>query len=334
MKFIDEINICVIAGKGGDGCISFRHEKYIPYGGPNGGDGGNGGDVYICADKNLNTLMHLNFKKIFQAENGKQGKSKLCTGKKGKNLLIYVPIGTIIKNKINKKIIGKMITDKQTILLAKGGIKGWGNNHFKSSTNRTPYKKTNGTLGEKKFINLELLLIADVGLIGLPNVGKSTLINIITSAKPKIDIYPFTTIIPQLGVVYIEKKTFIIVDIPGITKNSSKGHGLGHKFLKHIKYCKLLLLIIDIKFLNKLGIIKDIKIIINELNLYNKELLKKSCWLIFNKIDLVENKKIHSIINNIIKKINWEDKYYTISCLKNKNIKFLCNEIINFIINK
>ncbi|XZR52796.1 MAG: Obg family GTPase CgtA [Enterobacteriaceae bacterium] len=333
MKFIDETDILVVAGKGGDGCISFRREKYVPYGGPNGGNGGNGGNIYICANKNLNTLMHLNYKKIFYAENGQNGKSKLCTGKNGKNLLIYVPIGTIIKNKIDNKIICKMVIDKQKILLAKGGYKGLGNNYFKSSTNRTPYKKTKGLLGEKKFIYLELLLLADVGVIGLPNVGKSTFVNIISSAKPKIDTYPFTTIKPQLGTVYIGEGKFIIADIPGIIKNASKGSGLGYRFLKHIKHCKLLLLMIDIKCFNKLNIIKNIQIIINELKLYNPQLLKKPCWLIFNKIDLIKKNEDEkkNIINDIVKKINWRNKYYIISCLKNKNINFLCNKIINFI---
>ncbi|WMC18869.1 MAG: Obg family GTPase CgtA [Enterobacteriaceae bacterium PSpicST2] len=331
MKFIDEANILIIAGKGGDGCISFRREKYIPYGGPDGGNGGNGGNIYICTNKNLNTLMHLNFKKTFYAENGGNGKPKLCTGKNGKNLLIYVPIGTIIKIIKNKKIISKIILNNQKILLAKGGVRGLGNNHFKSSINRTPFKKTKGLLGEKKKIYLELLLLADVGLIGLPNSGKSTFVNIISAAKPKIDIYPFTTIKPKLGVVYTEKKTFIIADIPGIIKNSSKGYGLGYRFLKHIKRCKLLLLMIDIKPLDKSNIIDNIKIIINELKLYDKEILKKPYWLIFNKMDLINKKNLDIIIKNIIKKINWKNKYYIISCLKNIRVKFLCNKIAEFL---
>ncbi|WMC20258.1 MAG: Obg family GTPase CgtA [Enterobacteriaceae bacterium PSpyr] len=334
MKFIDEANILIIAGKGGDGCISFRREKYIPYGGPNGGNGGNGGNIYICANKNINTLMHLNFKKIYKAEDGKNGKSNLCTGKNGKKLNIYVPIGTIVKDKINNKILGKIFINNKKILLAKGGTRGLGNNYFKSSTNRTPYKKTNGKLGEKKNINLELLLLADVGLIGLPNSGKSTFINIISSAKPKIDSYPFTTIKPYLGAVYIKnKQTFIIADIPGLIKNASKGKGLGYKFLKHIKHCKLLLLFLDIEPYNKLNIILNIKIIINELTKYDIKLLKKPCWLIFNKIDLIINKKIDNIIINIIKKIKWKNNYFIISCLKNKGIKNLCYKISNFLKN-
>ncbi|WMC19668.1 MAG: Obg family GTPase CgtA [Enterobacteriaceae bacterium PC38] len=330
MKFIDEVDILIIAGKGGNGCISFRREKYIPYGGPDGGNGGNGGDIYICADKNVNTLMHLNFKKVFKAEDGKNGKSNLCTGKNGKELNIYVPIGTIIKNKINNKILGKIFVHNKKILLAKGGARGLGNNHFKSSINRTPYKQTNGKLGEKKKINLELLLLADVGLIGLPNSGKSTFLNIVSSAKPKINSYPFTTIKPYLGTVYIKKKKIIIADIPGLIKNASKGKGLGYKFLKHIKHCKLLLLFLDIKPYNKLDIILNIKIIINELKKYDIKLLKKPFWLIFNKIDLIINNKINKIIINIIKNIQWKNNYFAISCIKNKGIKNLCYKISNF----
>ncbi|XZR53196.1 MAG: Obg family GTPase CgtA [Enterobacteriaceae bacterium] len=332
MKFIDEIDILVIAGKGGDGCISFKKEKYVPYGGPNGGNGGNGGNVYICGDKNLNTLMHLNLKKIFKASNGHNGKSNLCTGKNGKTLYIYVPIGTIIKNKINNKILGEIFLNNQKFLLAKGGFKGLGNNYFKSSINRSPYKKTNGIIGEKKHIHLELLLLADVGLIGLPNTGKSTFVNIISSAKSKINTYPFTTIRPKLGVVYTKKKKpFIIADIPGLIKNASNGAGLGYKFLKHIERCKLLLLIVDIKPYDKSNIIQNIKIIINELKKYNIKILRKPCWLIFNKIDLIIKNELDNIIINIIKKIKWKNKYYIISCLKNIGIKVLCNKIANFL---
>ncbi|BFI91019.1 Obg family GTPase CgtA [Enterobacterales bacterium endosymbiont of Anomoneura mori] len=332
MKFIDEAYIKVIAGKGGDGCISFRREKYEPYGGPNGGDGGNGGNIYLCINKNLNTLTHLNYKKIFCAKNGENGKSKLRTGKTGKDLFIYVPTGTIIKNKINGEFICEMNLKNKKFLIARGGYKGLGNNHFKSSINRTPYKKTFGKLGEIKHLYFKLLLLADVGVIGLPNAGKSTFVNLISSSKNKIGIYPFTTIIPKLGFVYIKKNEhFIIVDIPGLIKNSSKGNGLGYNFLKHIERCKLLLLLIDIKPLDNTNIIKNIKIIINEIKIYNKNLLKKPFWLIFNKIDLIEKKKINNIVKNVINKINWKNKYYTISCFKNEKIKKLCSKIMNFI---
>lgn len=335
MKFIDIAYICVVAGKGGDGIISFRREKYIPKGGPDGGNGGNGGNIWLKASNNLNTLIDFNFKKIFFAESGKNGSSKKKTGKDGEDLYIKVPIGTRVINRNNNKTIIDLINNKQLLLLAKGGFCGIGNSKFKSSINRTPIKRTLGLEGEKKYIKLELILLANVGTLGLPNAGKSTFINTISSAKSKISYYPFTTLSPKLGLVkFNEKKNFIIADIPGIIKNCYKGIGLGIKFLKHLTRCNLLLHIVDISSQNINYIIKNIINIQNEIKKYNNKLYKKNRWLIFNKSDLINIKKSIKLSSIIIKKINWDKKHFIISSKKNTGINELCFNIIKSIYKK
>ncbi|CUR53827.1 GTPase ObgE/CgtA [Serratia symbiotica] len=335
MKFIDEAKILVIAGNGGNGCISFRREKYIPNGGPNGGDGGDGGSIYLLANKNINTLINYYFIKKFQAKSGKHGMSRGCNGKKGKDLILTVPIGTRIKDKNTGEIIGDMIFHKQKIIIAKGGWHGLGNIHFKSSINRTPRQNTLGTIGENREIILELLLLADVGMLGLPNSGKSTFIRSISAAKPKVSDYPFTTLIPSLGMVHMNnKKKFIIADIPGLIKGASSGAGLGIRFLKHLERCYILLHLIDIAPIYGYNPIDSIKIIINELYKYNKNLLQKPHWLVFNKIDLLNKKETHELIKKILKKIKWKDKYYLISAKNHQGINILCWDIMNFITNQ
>ncbi|AEO08733.1 GTPase ObgE [Buchnera aphidicola str. Ak (Acyrthosiphon kondoi)] len=332
MKFIDQTIIQVIAGNGGNGCVNFRREKYIPKGGPDGGDGGDGGNVWLEADNNLNTLIDLRFKKKFQAQNGQHGSSKKCSGKKGDDIKIHVPIGTKAINYQTREIIGDLIQHKQKILIAKGGWHGLGNVRFKSSTNRTPRQSTLGTIGEKRDIQLELMLIADVGTLGMPNVGKSTFVTSISGAKTKIADYPFTTLNPILGSVNIlNNKKFIIADIPGIIKGASNGSGLGIRFLKHLERCKLLLHIVDLVPQNNFHPEQNIAIVLNELKKYSLKLYNKPRWLIFNKIDLLNTEQTNQIINKIKHKFKINEKYYFISSINKTGIKKLCFDIIEYL---
>ncbi|AYN24683.1 Obg family GTPase CgtA [Buchnera aphidicola] len=327
MKFIDQTIIQVIAGNGGNGCINFRREKYIPKGGPDGGDGGDGGNVWLESNDNLNTLIDLRFKKIFQASHGENGSGRNCSGKKGNDIKIYVPVGTKIINCETREIIGDLIEHKQKILIAKGGWHGLGNTRFKSSINRTPRQRTLGSIGEKRNIQLELILIADVGTLGMPNAGKSTLVKSISRARTKVANYPFTTINPILGSVSTQNGKFIIADIPGIIKNASQGSGLGINFLKHLERCKILLHIVDLCPTNYSNPIENIEIVLNELKKYNPLLYKKPRWLVLNKIDLIESSEIGKIIDKIKKFLKIEDKFYLISAIKKTGIKKLCSDI-------
>ncbi|CAL4323116.1 Obg family GTPase CgtA [Buchnera aphidicola] len=332
MKFIDEAVINVIAGNGGNGCISFRREKYIPKGGPNGGDGGNGGNIWIISDRNLNTLVEYRFKKNFIAKNGENGKGKNCSGKNASDIFIKVPIGTRIINYKTQEIIIDLINNQQKVLVAKGGWRGLGNSRFKSSTNRTPRKRTMGTDGENRILVLELRLLADVGTLGLPNAGKSTFVSKVSNAHTKIAEYPFTTIRPILGEVIIENKNrFTIADIPGLIKNASNGIGLGIKFLKHLERCKILLHIVDLVPIDNSNPINNIKIIINELKKYSLKLYNKPRWLILNKIDLLNQKDLKDIKIKIKENFKKEKKIYFISCFNKKNINSLCLDIFNFL---
>lgn len=323
--FIDEIEISLKAGKGGNGVATFRHEKFVPKGGPDGGDGGNGGNIYFITDSSTDTLSNFNLKKTFQAENGENGKNKKKYGKYGKDLYLKVPPGTIvyeIKNGKTNKIID-LLEEEMKYLICKGGKGGFGNVHFKSSTNQVPREFTKGEHGERKRIKLELQMIADVGLIGLPNAGKSSLISIISSAKPKIANYPFTTLVPNLGIVNYKNNKFIVADIPGLINKSSSGKGLGIKFLKHIKRTRLLVHLIDISDKNFLN---NYKIINKELENFDPLLIKKPQIIVFNKIDLLSNneKKYKTIIKNKFKNKN----YLFISILQKENISNLLDLIL------
>ncbi|QCI25022.1 Obg family GTPase CgtA [Buchnera aphidicola (Rhopalosiphum padi)] len=331
MKFIDHTIIQVIAGNGGNGCVNFRREKYIPKGGPDGGDGGDGGNIWLESNNNLNTLIDLRFKKIFQAPHGENGSGRNCSGKKGDDIKIYVPIGTKIINYQTREIIGDLIKHKQKMLIAKGGWHGLGNTRFKSSINRTPRQRTLGTIGEKRDIQLELILIADVGTLGMPNAGKSTLVKNISGAKTKIANYPFTTLNPVLGSVSIQDKKFIIADIPGIIKDASQGSGLGIHFLKHLERCKILLHIVDLCPTDYSSPIENIKIVLNELKKYNTSLYKKPRWLVLNKIDLIKSSEIEKIISQIKNFLRIKEKFYLISSIKKTGIKKLCSDIVLYL---
>ncbi|QCI23915.1 Obg family GTPase CgtA [Buchnera aphidicola (Macrosiphoniella sanborni)] len=331
MKFIDQTIIQVIAGNGGNGCVNFRREKYIPKGGPDGGDGGDGGNIWIEANRHLNTLIDLKFKKNFQAQHGQNGSGKKCSGKKGKDIKIYVPQGTKIINYQTREKISDLIHHKQKILIAQGGWHGLGNARFKSSTNRTPTQYTLGQKGETREIQLELMLIADVGTLGMPNVGKSTLVSNISGAKTKIASYPFTTLNPILGCVTNNNKKFIIADIPGIIQGASYGCGLGIHFLKHLTRCKLLLHIVDLVPQNNYHPKDNIKIVLNELKKYSLELYKKPRWLVFNKTDLLSQQEIDQIIYEIQLNFKIPNQYYLISSLDKNSMKKLCFDISQYL---
>ena len=290
MKFIDEARIEVIAGDGGNGCASFRREKFRPFGGPDGGDGGKGGSIYVVADRNINTLVDFRYSKTHHARNGEPGRGSDCYGKGAEDVYLRMPVGTLIVDEVNGEIVADLTEHGQTELLAKGGEGGWGNIHFKTSTNRAPRQKTEGKAGERRTLRLELKVLADVGLLGMPNAGKSTFITAVSNAKPKIADYPFTTLHPSLGVVRVdENRSFVVADIPGLIEGAAEGAGLGHQFLRHLARTGLLLHIVDLSgFDEKVDPVKEAKALVKELEKYDEELLNKPRWLVLNKLDVVD----------------------------------------------
>lgn len=332
MKFVDEAIIRVEAGDGGNGIISFLREKFISKGGPNGGDGGDGGDVYLQADENLNTLVDYQFEKYHKAERGENGGSVNCTGKRGLDLVLKVPVGTRAVDVDTEEVIGDLTTNGQKLMVAKGGWHGLGNARFASSTNRTPRKKTNGTPGELRNLRLELLLLADVGLLGLPNAGKSTLIRAVSAAKPKVADYPFTTLVPNLGVVRVEShRSFVIADIPGLIEGAAEGAGLGIQFLKHLERCRLLLHVIDVLPADGSDPAENAQTIIQELKKYSTKLAGKPRWLVFNKLDLVLEDELDEIIEQVTTTLNWQGPVFRISAAARDNTEQLSREILNYI---
>lgn len=329
MKFIDESIIQVKAGDGGSGCISFRREKYVPKGGPDGGDGGDGGNVYLQADENLNTLLNFRYQKKFLAENGKTGQGSDCRGKKGQDLYVKIPVGTQIKDSDTGEFIADLTKHGEIILIAQGGFHGLGNARFKSSINQAPRKKTDGSPGEMRNLKLELMLLADVGMLGLPNAGKSTFISSISAAQPKIANYPFTTLSPMLGVVKIDQlNSFVAADIPGLIEGASDGLGLGIQFLKHLSRCKMLLHIVDINPEDQSDPYENIIKIEKELLQYNDKFQKLPIWIALNKTDTLLEDEIEEIINSLKEKMPTR-KIYTISALDKQNIKQLTFDIFN-----
>ncbi len=328
MKFVDEAEIRVEAGDGGNGIVSFRREKFVAKGGPNGGDGGDGGDVYLMADTNLNTLVDYQFEKIHIASRGQNGMSTNCTGKRGDDLILRVPVGTRAVDIDTNEVLGDLTQNGQKLMVAKGGWHGLGNARFASSTNRTPRKKTNGTPGEVRNLRLELLLLADVGMLGLPNAGKSTFIRAVSSAKPKVADYPFTTLVPNLGVVRTESsKSFVIADIPGLIEGAAEGAGLGIQFLKHLERCGLLLHMIDVLPADGSDPAENAQTIIAELGKYSEKLANKPRWLVFNKIDLVLEDELEEIMQNVIAAIDWQGPIYQVSAASRTNTESLSREI-------
>lgn len=332
MKFIDEALIRIEAGDGGNGCVSFRREKYIPKGGPDGGDGGDGGDVYLIADENLNTLIDYRFEKRFAAERGENGRSANCTGHRGKDITLRVPVGTRAIDNDTQEIVGDLTQHGMKMLVAKGGYHGLGNTRFKSSINRTPRQKTNGTSGEKRDLQLELMLLADVGMLGLPNAGKSTFIRAVSAAKPKVADYPFTTLVPSLGVARVDaNRSFVIADIPGLIEGASDGAGLGIRFLKHLERCRVLVHLVDIEPIDQSDPADNIAIIESELFQYSENLAEKPRWLVFNKIDTMSDEQAQEKAAEIVERLGWDEDYYLISAVTGKNVKELCRDIMQFI---
>ena len=340
MKFIDEVQVSFVSGDGGDGCSSFRREKFVPKGGPSGGDGGKGGDVILISDSNINTLSSFRYKKVHKAENGQNGQNKDKYGKSGVDLIIKVPIGTIVSSLETNQIIVDMDQDKKKHILIRGGSGGLGNIHFKSSTNQTPTKFTRGSKGEQVDCKLELKILADVGLVGLPNAGKSSFVRKVSHARPKVADYPFTTVEPSIGTVdYSLTKTFTIADIPGIIKGASDGVGLGIKFLKHLQRTKILIHLIDSSHMHNdditSKIIDDFDTINQELTLFSEDIYSKKNFLVFNKIDLWEGENIETFKRHLIKfftdkKGFSKENIFFISCINNNGIKSLLDKISKF----
>ncbi|CAB1277519.1 Obg family GTPase CgtA [Candidatus Nitrosacidococcus tergens] len=331
MKFVDEAIIKVQAGAGGSGCLSFRREKFIPFGGPDGGNGGKGGNAYLIADERINTLIDFRHRRHFIAQRGENGRGRLQSGKNGQDLYIPVPVGTEAWELETGDFFGDLTTSKQTLLVAKGGRYGLGNAHFKSSTNRAPRKFTKGELGEELSLRLELKLLADVGLLGLPNAGKSTFTRQISAANPKVASYPFTTLYPNLGVVRVGlDQSFVIADIPGIIEGASQGTGLGIQFLKHLSRTRLLIHLVDI-LPDQADLITNIQTIAKELEQFSLKLANQEQWLVFNKIDLLSEAELRDLCKNICTHLSWQKPVYYISSVTGQGCQSLIAAIMAYL---
>ena len=313
MKLVDEAEITVTAGNGGNGCIAFRREKFIPLGGPNGGDGGNGGDVWLQADENLNTLVDFRHQRSFRAQRGENGMGSQMYGKGGEDTTIRVPVGTMITNVDTDEVIGDLTAHGQRMLVAQGGKGGLGNIHFKTSVNRAPRKATPGTPGEARELKLELRLLADVGLLGFPNAGKSTFIRAVSAATPRVADYPFTTLHPNLGVVSLgTDQSFVIADIPGLIEGASEGAGLGIQFLRHVARTSLLLHIVDIAPVDGSDVAAQVRAIEQELQKFNPELLERPRWLVLNKADMLAEDERQAVAEKIVAELNWTQPWFLV----------------------
>lgn len=332
MKFVDEAKIKVRAGKGGHGCVSFRREKFIPFGGPNGGDGGDGGSVFLVADHNLNTLIDYRYQPRYQAQNGQPGMGSDCTGKAGEDLYLRVPVGTTVIDEDTLEVLGDLTHHEEVLMVAKGGFHGLGNARFKTSTNRAPRQFTPGYPGESRQLKLEMKVLADVGLLGLPNAGKSTLIRAISSAKPKVADYPFTTLVPNLGVVRInESRSFVVADIPGVIEGAAEGAGLGIRFLKHLGRTRLLLHVVDVMPIDGSNPIDGVNILTNELQKFSPTLAQRERWLVLNKIDLLPELERDEFCKKMINALGWTGKAFFISAESCLGTDELCKAIMNYI---
>jgi GTP-binding protein len=329
MKFIDEAVFHVEAGKGGDGCMSFRRERCVPFGGPDGGDGGDGGSVYIEADENINTLIDYRYSRKRKAQNGQPGRGANCTGFSGEDLILKVPVGTIAWNISTEEQLADVRVHGQRVMVAQGGFHGLGNLRYKSSINRAPRKTSKGSVGDERLVRLELRVLADVGLLGFPNAGKSTLIRSVSAATPKVADYPFTTLHPHLGVVRVdETKSFVMADIPGVIEGASEGAGLGLTFLKHLTRTSLILQLVDVAPMDETDPLQAIVQLEIELQKYSQELYDKPRWLILNKIDLIDEAHVATLMARINTELNWQAPIFTISAMERNGTKKLCYEIM------
>ena len=329
MKFFDEARIEVHAGKGGNGAVSFRREKFVPRGGPDGGDGGAGGSIYAVADRNINTLIDYRYTRIFRAKDGEPGRGSDCNGRSAEDVVLRMPVGTVITDAETGELIADLAQDGQQALLARGGAGGLGNLHFKSSTNRAPRQSTPGQPGESRVLNLELRLLADVGLLGMPNAGKSSLVRKISAARPKVADYPFTTLHPSLGVVRVDhSRSFVVADIPGLIEGAAEGAGLGHRFLRHLRRTGLLLHVLDIAPMDPdADPVRDARAIATELKKYDPELARKPRWLVLNKIDLVPVDEREAAVARILKRLRWRGPAFAVSALTGEG----CPELVQAI---
>ena len=333
MKFVDQALIRVEAGNGGDGCLSFRREKFIPKGGPDGGDGGDGGSIYLIVDEGLNTLVDFRHDRLYRAKNGQPGMGRDRFGKKADDLYIRVPLGTLVYNIETDELIGDLSEKNSKLLVAQGGFHGLGNIRFKSSTNRSPRKTTQGTSGEVRDLRLELQILADVGLLGMPNAGKSSLLRAVSEATPKVADYPFTTMYPSLGVVRVDDESFVIADIPGLIEGAADGAGLGIEFLKHLSRTNLLLHIVDI-FQEKSKVYEDIKKIRIELERYDEKLSNKENWLVLNKSDLTSKEDNEMLISFLKNKLEDKIKIFVISAISSDGCQELIYKINNWMLKR
>jgi GTP-binding protein len=332
MRFVDETKIKVIAGDGGNGVVSFRREKFIPRGGPDGGDGGDGGSVYLVGSHDLNTLSDFRTIRTYTAQQGKKGSGRNMTGKKGDDLFVPVPNGTLVYDENTGELIGDITEHGQKLLVAQGGWHGLGNTRFKSSVNRTPRQCTEGTPGERRELRLELKVLADVGLLGLPNAGKSTLIRAVSHARPKVADYPFTTLHPNLGVVDIDaNRSFVIADIPGLIEGAAEGAGLGIQFLKHLSRTRILLHVVEIAPYDQSDPVDSANKILHELEKYNPAMLDEPRWLVLNKIDLLPEDEANAVCDDIIQRMNWQGPSYRISAVQKQGTQTLAFDIMNYL---
>ena len=331
MKFVDEANIKVQAGDGGNGCISFRREKFIPFGGPDGGDGGYGGSVWLVADEGLNTLVDFRHQRSFKAKRGENGMGSQMYGKGGEDTTIRVPVGTMITNVDTDEVIGDLTGHGQRMLVAQGGKGGLGNIHFKTSVNRAPRKATPGTPGDARELKLELRLLADVGLLGFPNAGKSTFIRAVSAATPRVADYPFTTLHPNLGVVSLgTDQSFVIADIPGLIEGASEGAGLGIQFLRHVARTSLLLHLVDIAPIDDTDPASQVRAIELELQKFNPELLERPRWLVLNKADMLAEDERQAVAEKIVAELSWTQPWFLVSAIARENTMAVCQQVQRF----
>ena len=321
MKFVDEATIDIGAGAGGAGCMSFRREKFIPFGGPNGGNGGKGGSVFAVADRNINTLIDYRYARRHEARNGEAGRGSDQFGAAADDIVLRMPVGTIVRDFETGELLAELLEPDLPVLLAKGGDGGFGNLHFKSSTNRAPRQKTPGWPGEAKKLKLELRVLADVGLLGMPNAGKSTLIAAISNARPKIADYPFTTLHPNLGVVRAgPERSFVVADLPGLIEGAAEGAGLGHLFLRHLQRTRLLLHVVDMAPFDDVDPVAQAKSIIKELRKYDESLYEKPRWIVLNKLDMVPTEQRAALVQDFIKRMRWKGPVFQVSALAREGL--------------
>lgn len=332
MRFVDEASIRVQAGRGGNGCLSFRREKFIPRGGPDGGDGGDGGSVILVADDGVNTMVDYRYARSHRAESGEPGRGSNCTGRSGEDLLLRVPVGTTVLDEESGEILGDLTEPGQQLLVARGGQRGLGNTRFKSSTNRAPRQTTPGTEGETRQLRLELKLLADVGLLGLPNAGKSSLIRAVSAARPRVADYPFTTLIPGLGVVELQPhRSFVMADIPGLIAGAAEGAGLGVRFLRHLTRTRLLLHVVDVAPLDQSDPAEGIAVIEAELERFSAALAERPRWLVLNKIDLWPAEEQESRARELVEQLGWSGPWHAVSAISGEGTRALCEAIMVYL---